>query len=228
MSTKCNWILNGLVDFPICEMCSQRFGRDINLQINTQYSKTCPKCSRKIASMKTHATVKKRIDEDPYYYDHIVEKRKSTSFKLHDDSNWNNIEKNRSTCTGRYGVDNVRKTQHCKDAIKQTKKDRYGDENYVNVEKSKQTCLNNNGVEWPMQSAEIRSKAALKYKYDGFVFDSKQELCFYIWLRDNKKQFEVNETLTITYVYAGKVHTYIPDFIVEGKIIEIKGDHFFK
>ena len=30
------------------------------------------------------------------------------------------------------------------------------------------------------------------------------------------------------YIFDGKCHQYMPDFIVEGQVVEIKGDHFFK
>lgn len=228
LSTKCNWIINGIEEFPTCTLCGLTFGESTNLQINSKYSSFCPRCARKKAAESTKATVKKKMEEDIHYYDNIVQQRKATNCRLHNDPNWNNMEKNRSTCIDRYGTDNVRKTPQCKAAIKQTKKDRYGNENYNNTDKFKQTCLNNNGVEWPMQSAYIRAKSASKYKYDSFEFDSKQELCFYIWLRDNNIKFEVNQDFALSYMHDGKNHKYIPDFIVDGQIVEIKGDHFFK
>ena len=180
MSTKCNWILNGIVDFPICERCHEKFGQHINLGIHHHYSNTCPKCSRKVASENAKRTIGNKLKENDSYYDLIVEKRKMTNLNLHGDKNWNNLEKNKNTCKSKYGVDNVRKTKQCKESIKHTKKTRYSDPNYNNIEKFKFTCLANYGVEWPMQNAKIRSKSASKYAYDGFEFDSKQELCFYI------------------------------------------------
>ena len=47
-------------------------------------------------------------------------------------------------------------------------------------------------------------------------------------MKDNNKKFEVNSHVKFPYMYGSKMHWYIPDFIVEGQIVEIKGDHFFK
>ena len=128
----------------------------------------------------------------------------------------------------KYGVDNIRKTQYCKKKIKETKKNNHGNENYNNIEKHKKTCLMTYGVEWPMQDARIRAKARSKYSYNNLEFDSKQELCFYIWLKDTNKDFTYYPNINISYEHEGKMHSYIPDFIVEGQVVEIKGDHFFK
>ena len=87
--------------------------------------------------------------------------------------------------------------------------------------------MQNYGVEWPMQCAEIRSKAAAKYSYDNMEFDSKHELCFYIWLKENSLKFEYKPSCSFSYVYNNAMHYYHPDFIVEGCITEIKGDYFF-
>lgn len=59
-------------------------------------------------------------------------------------------------------------------------------------------------------------------------FDSIYEIAYYIWLVDNNIRFKYEPDMSILYIFDGKQHWYMPDFIVEGKIIEIKGDHFFK
>ena len=40
--------------------------------------------------------------------------------------------------------------------------------------------------------------------------------------------FEYQPKICFQYSFNGKNHKYFPDFIVDGKYIEIKGDHFFK
>lgn len=198
------------------------------MSVSSHYSHVCPKCARKVAANNTKICISKKLENDPDYYNAIVAKRKKTNKELHGDPNWNNEMKNKLTCMEKYGVDNVRKTQQCKNAIKQTKLEKYGDENFNNIEKFKATCLANHGVEWPMQSAFIRKKSASKYTYDNYEFDSKQELCFYIWLKDHNVHFNVNTSIKFQYMHNGKMHWYIPDFIVNGHPVEIKGDHFFK
>ena len=228
LSTRCNWILNDIHGFPKCSVCGCEFGKNINLQIHSHYSSTCPKCSRKIAGQHAKASAQARLAENPRYYQQIASKRKQTCLKLHNDPNWNNIEKCKQTCLESYGVDNVRKSKECKVKIKQSKLEKHGDENYSNIEQFKSTCLKNYGVEWPMQCPDIRAKAASKYMFDGLQFDSKQELCFYIWLKDSKIEFTYKPSMKISYMHNGIEHFYFPDFIVNGQTVEVKGSHFFK
>lgn len=47
----------------------------------------------------------------------------------------------------------------------------------------------------------------------------------YIWLSNHKMQFEYQPQPGIDYEYDGKVHVYFPDFKIDGRLYEIKGDH---
>lgn len=58
--------------------------------------------------------------------------------------------------------------------------------------------------------------------YKGFWCDSTYELCFIIYCLDHKLDIKRNSN-TYNYVFGNKKHFYIPDFIVEGIIVEIKG-----
>lgn len=40
------------------------------------------------------------------------------------------------------------------------------------------------------------------------MFDSKPELAFYIWLKDNGIEFEFHPNISFIYEYAGKRHVY--------------------
>ena len=228
ISTKVNWILNGIVDFPRCEICNKQIYVVKNIQAFKQYNKYCNSCSRKLAIQKTKKTIDEHLKDDPLWYAKIDEKRKKTNLLLHGDPNWNNEHKTQQTCLDKYGVDNIRKTDFCKESIKKTKKDKYGDENYVNIEKAKSTNKDRRGVDWPMQDPDIRKKSASKYNYDGKMFDSKAELCYYVWLKDNDISFEYQPDMKFEYVFEGKTHFYHPDFLIENQYVEIKGDHFFK
>ena len=90
-----------------------------------------------------------------------------------------------------------------------------------------ETCIETYGVPYPMQNYEIRKKAKSKYFYDNEWFDSAPEIAFYIWLKDNKIEFEHEPSPGLTYVVDNKVHTYFPDFKVDDMYFEIKGDQFF-
>lgn len=227
ISTKVNWILTGRTDFQKCKICGKYIGKDTNLAFNGQYQKYCNDC-RYIEVGQTISQSLRTLSLDDEWKSDVVKKRKLTNELRHGDPNWNNIEKNKSTCINKYGVDNVRKSEYCKRKIKSTKFDRYGDENYVNISKSRLTNQLNHGVDWPMQSHDIRKKAAKGYVYDNQIFDSKGELCYYVWLKDNNISFIFQPKIAFDYECDGKIHKYFPDFLVEGDYVELKGNQFFK
>lgn len=124
--------------------------------------------------------------------------------------------------------------------IKKTKYERYGDENYQNVEKIKQTCLKRYGEDnvWKVKSIRRKCIDTLEKRtgkrtsscgnyavyYNGLKFDSKTEACFYFWCIENGKNI-IFCNKSFQYFVDGVEHTYVPDFIVDDEIIEIKGEH---
>lgn len=58
--------------------------------------------------------------------------------------------------------------------------------------------------------------------YKGFWCDSSWELAFVIYNLENNIAFSRNKN-KFDYIYQGKNLTYTPDFIVNGKYVEIKG-----
>lgn len=78
------------------------------------------------------------------------------------------------------------------------------------------------GVRNPFQSQEIMKAAKKKYEYEGITFDSSWELAFVIYNLEHNIKFERNKRKFV-YVYEGKELNYLPDFIIDGKYIEIKG-----
>lgn len=67
-----------------------------------------------------------------------------------------------------------------------------------------------------------------KYEFAGYCFDSKPEVAFYIFKRDNGYDVIRNTKVFFTFNVFNIEFRYYPDFIVDGKYVEIKGDHFFK
>ena len=120
-------------------------------------------------------------------------------------------DKIRSTVKERYGYDHIWKVP---EVIKKTQ------------EKIKNANIEKYGVPCVMQVIEIVAKTRKKYLFDGIYFDSSWELAYFIWLRDNKIKFEYH-TRSLKYIVNGKEHYYFPDFIVEGRYVEIKGSHLF-
>lgn len=58
--------------------------------------------------------------------------------------------------------------------------------------------------------------------YKGFFCDSSYELAYVIYCLDHKINI-VRNTEKRQYIWNGEIRKYIPDFIVDGKVIEIKG-----
>lgn len=79
------------------------------------------------------------------------------------------------------------------------------------------------------------SKSPLFYKYrrkrifhDNIWFDSNWEILVYDFLKFAKIEFDYQPKMVLQYEYLGKVHYYHPDFSVNGKLYEVKGDNFFR
>lgn len=60
------------------------------------------------------------------------------------------------------------------------------------------------------------------------TFGSSWEFLVYDFLIEHNIQFEYQPDISIPYEYKGTHHTYHPDFKVGDRIIEIKGDNFFR
>ena len=120
------------------------------------------------------------------------------------------IDKLKSTCLHRYGVDNPKKSSKIQQQIEET-------------------CMRRYGVRNPMQCHEIQIKTHSKYLYDDLKFDSSEELAYFIWLKDNSISFEYQPDKTFEYEFNDAKYIYCPDFYIipQNQFVEIKGDHFF-
>lgn len=68
-----------------------------------------------------------------------------------------------------------------------------------------------------------------KYYFDGEIFDSFPEMAFYIYNKDFGIPIKRNDTVCLSFLDSnGEVKGTVPDFIVNGRLVEIKGAHFFK
>lgn len=180
-------------------------------------------------------------------------KRQETCLKLYGDKNYSNKEQAQQTMLERYGGTTTL-TSNLKQNVQQTNIKRYGGVSpmcsTVIVDKLKETYIQNNGgmgfasktvlkkyqdnykkkygVTNSSQNPLVRRKQATKYKYENINFDSKPEIAYYIWLKDNNIDFEFQPNVKFEYLYENKLYYYIPDFKVENEYIEIKGLQFFK
>ena len=94
-------------------------------------------------------------------------------------------------------------------------------------EKSKQTCQEKYGVDFYVQTNEFARSHRKPIEYDGIMFDSSWEVEVYKFCIRNGMNVIYQPDIKLTYEYEGKIHYYQPDFLIDGKIYEVKGDHFF-
>lgn len=93
--------------------------------------------------------------------------------------------------------------------------------------RTKQTCLVRYGVQHHTQSRHYIDSAKKRYVYNNITFDSSWELALYIYAKDHNisiircpcqiKYYDVNNIL----------HYYTPDFLLDNKLVEVKGSQFF-
>lgn len=141
------------------------------------------------------------------------------------------LKKMKTTCIEKYGVDNYSKTDEFGNKYKNTMLNNYGVEHYSKtVEykiKSKTTNLKRYGFESYAQTSDFSKYHKKRVKYDGLTFDSSWEVIVYQYCKRYNKEFEYQPNVKLEYEYNGKKHYYQPDFLIEGKLYEVKGDHFF-
>ena len=215
--------------------CIERFG--IDCCFNTKESRdNLRKIDWNKRNEKSNVTKKERYGDE--YYNNR-EKSLETMIKKygeHSSKNKNVKLKKNKTCEQKFGGNSPICDENIRKKAESTKIEKYGNKN--NIEKAKQTWLEKYGVDNTMKIKDVVEKA-LKNKssgilkkrgfiYDELYFDSSWELAYYIWLKDNNKQFIYHPETPIYYIDdTGETRQYYPDFLVEGKFIEIKGNQFF-
>lgn len=192
----------------ICKICGKetRFGR-----MCTGYSNYCSnKC--------------RGLDND------IVLKRKSTLKTVYGDENYVNMEAQYETNLKIYGNKFSCRSKNNLEKTEKTILENYGTkEAYYehNHNKAEKTNLERYGCKAPAQSPDVDCTSH-RIQYDGHNFDSNWEYLYYKYLKENNIDFVFHPKLKFEFEYDGEIRTYKPDFIVEGMITEVKGDHFFK
>ena len=140
-------------------------------------------------------------------------------------------EKWKKTNMEKYGCEYSINSQCCQDKVKHSNLERYGCENVFQSdevkEKIKHTNLEKYGFENYTQTKEFAKYHRKSIEYDGLSFDSSWEVIVYRYCKDNNIQCDYQPNIIFEYEYDGKKHYYHPDFLINGKIYEVKGEHFF-
>lgn len=132
--------------------------------------------------------------------------------------------KYKNTSKERYGTDNPAKSEKIKEITKKNNLEKYGVDNPAKLEsikeKAKEVNLKKYGTVAPCQNYEVLKKCFKNIFYDNVYFDSSWEVAYWIWCKNHNKDIKRN-----TQMYDLSNGTKcLPDFIVDGKIVEIKGD----
>lgn len=139
--------------------------------------------------------------------------------------------KRKNTCLEKYGVEHYSQSNAIKQKKVQTLLKHFGVDVSFKAEevklKSRKTVLEKYGVEYIQQSPEFHSKIRKLYKYDGISFDSKYEVYFYIYHKELLKN-NISRGKRFSYLYGNKINYYFCDFLLNGKNVEIKGNHLFR
>ena len=185
-------------------------------------------------------------------------KAKQTKLERYGDENYINKKKIRETTLKRYGCDHVWQSPEVRQKGKETcisrygpeskdvslkkrrttKLERYGDENYTISKKAVITVLIRHvGM---TEDAAVSLAISLSgsdpryfvvrylHIYKGIVFDSSWELAYYVYLSDISIDFTYKPSPVQYLGKNEKQRQYYPDFFVDGRYVEIKGNHLLK
>ena len=107
------------------------------------------------------------------------------------------------------GVDNPWKSEQVKEKIRQFWIDRFGVDNFSKT---------------PLFSSFCRKRIY----HDDIWFDSNWEIIVYEFCKLNQLDFIYSPKIVFQYEYDGRNFTYHPDFLINEKIYEVKGNQFFR
>ena len=127
------------------------------------------------------------------------------------------LNKMKNTYKSRTGYYNPMLNPTVVELFKENNLNKYGCEHYFNSKEYKKQMIERFGIEHAIK---------YRYKYNGTNFDSAWELALWIYAKDHNEEI-IREPVSFDYIYDGKIRKYYPDFKYEGKLIEIKGNHYF-
>jgi len=217
-----------------CEYCSYKCRRsEINPMESTE-------------SRKRLSNTKKKQYADKEWHDSVVNKNKETCEKLYGgigfastelkekslttnliingDKNYHNQEQTKRTNQSKFGVDYPFQSKEIQDKVTKTYINKFG------KARNKDTFVKyceSIGVKNISQTHKWAVKTHKKVIYKDLTFDSNWEVIVYKFCEEHKLNFEYQPNILFEYEFDGEKHYYHPDFIIEGKLFEVKGEHFF-
>ena len=227
---------HGLAGQPKCKMCGNPVGWNGKAgSFRTYCSSKCKNqdkefwdkvqdtCERKLGARNAFQSevVKRKIRERNRENLGVDYPMQSESVRL----------KSMKTCVANLGVENPSMSEEVKAKKAATSLDHYGVEHPFQSEvvkaRAASTCIDRWGVDNFSKSPLFHLHHRSRMFHDGLWFDSSWEVKVYEFLKGNGIPFRYHIE-PIPYEFDGVTHYYHPDFLVNGRIYEVKGDHFFK
>lgn len=178
-------------------------------------------------SAKQKDSVRAKVERDK---DTILQKRVDTVFARYGVVNVGQLPdhtaKMQQTSIEKFGAISYSSTEECKSKVTNSWKNISPEKLAAIRKKAENTCLARYGVSNYSKTPAAQKKRRSLYEFCGMYFDSSYELSYFLWALYNNKTIE-RPSVTFEYLANGCIHTYIPDFIVDGELVEIKGAHFF-
>lgn len=152
-------------------------------------------------------------------------KKFGADWKMETDEGKNNYK---NVMRNKFGVDNYFQTEQFKNGYKAKMLIKYGKETNLHTEEFKQMMLAKWGASNPGQSLDIAKKKKKKILFNDIWFDSKAEVEVYKFCI--KHSFDVEyHPCNIKYSDSNGIeHIFQPDFSINGKLFEVKGDHLWQ
>lgn len=193
--------------------CLDRYGVNNASKSEIVKKKISEKQKGKHLSENTKTKIRQKLKG--FYRGKPVQQKPPYIYETPDERN-ERLKKARQIFKDKYKKENPFQLNIVRQKIKKTCLERYGNENYNNTEKALKTRLEKYGEHAYSNCVPCR------YSYNFEIFDSSWELAYYIFLKDHNIEFRYHPS-PIEYQDNGKSRRYFPDFIVNNKIIEIKG-----
>lgn len=134
-----------------------------------------------------------------------------------------NLTKRKETWLKTLGVDNPNKSNIVKAKARKTCFKKYGAIYYTQTDEYKQRSMKSKLEKY----GDAFYSGFVIYYYNNIFFRSKPELCFYIYNKDQRKDIVYEPQPYFKYQCENKDYYYKPDFLLENRLYEIKGDYFF-
>lgn len=230
------------------ETCNERYGKDYYVQTDDfkekrvqtyleNYGQENPSQVEEIQNKKIKTFLDKYGCENPSQSSDIKRIKKQTCLKNHGvESPLQSSDikqKARQTNLKKYGTEFPIQLDDFKDKQKQTNLEKYGTvsalQNADVHEKSKQTMIERYGVENYAKSYQYHKTKKHKFFSDvtNETYDSRWEMMLAEFCFENHIKYTYQPEQHFEYEFEGKTHIYQPDFLINGQIYEVKGDHFF-